>query len=142
MLKCCKAKEEIGKFLEQIYSEGDELAKIFAIPALIDYYEVNSNSALTKSKNLSVLNSWRINIKICDNIEAIATRCSKPHFKLIFEPILLKFIVSQEPELRAASCQTLTSIAKNMNEEEIKSKLSIGVKKLAADQIDFVKGKD
>jgi hypothetical protein len=117
VLKSCKAKEEIGKFLEQIYSEGDELAKIFAIPALIDYYEVNSNSALTKFKNLSVLNSWRINIKICDSIEAIAARCSKPHFKLIFEPILLKFIVSQEPELRAASCQTLASIAKNMNED-------------------------
>ena len=127
--------------MEQIYSEGDELAKIFAIPALIDYYDVNSNSSLTKFKNLSVLNSWRINIKICDNIEAIAARCSKPHFKLIFEPILLKFIASQEPELRAASCQTLAALAKNMNDEEVKSKLSVGVKKLASDQVDFVKGK-
>lgn len=116
------------------------MAKIFAIPALIDYYDVNSNSSLTKFKNLSVLNSWRINIKICDNIEAIAAKCSKPHFKLIFEPILLKFLVSQEPELRAASCQALAAIAKNMNEEEVKSKLSVGVKKLAADQVDFVKG--
>lgn len=110
------------------------------MPALIDYYDVNSNSSLTKFKNLSVLNSWRVNIKICDNIEAIASHCSKSHFKLIFEPILLKFIVSPEPELRAASCQTLAAIAKNMNEEEIKAKLSVAVKKLAVDQVDFVKG--
>jgi len=27
-----------------------------------------------------------------------------------------------------------------MNEEEVKSKLSVGVKKLAVDQVDFVKG--
>jgi hypothetical protein len=28
-----------------------------------------------------------------------------------------------------------------MNDEEVKSKLSVGVKKLASDQVDFVKGK-
>jgi hypothetical protein len=62
--------------------------------ALIDYYDVNPNSCLTKFKNLSVYNSWRINIKICDNIDVIASKCSKPHFKLIFESTLLKFIAS------------------------------------------------
>lgn len=84
--------------------------------ALIDYYDVNPNSCLTKFKNLSVYNSWRINIKICDHIDAIANKCSKPHFKLIFESTLLKFIASPEPELRAASCKTLSALTKNMSE--------------------------
>jgi len=77
---------------------------------------VSSNACLTKFKNLSVLNSWRINIKICDAIDIIAAKTTKPHFKLIFEPILLKFMISAEPELRAASCKTLAAMTKNMSE--------------------------
>ena len=84
LLKVVKVKEEIGKILDNIYNEADELAKIYAIKALVDYYDTNSNSCLTKFKNLSVYNSWRINIKICDSINEIFSKCSKPHFKLIF----------------------------------------------------------
>lgn len=65
LLKNCKSKEEIGKMLDIIYNENDDLVKIYALGALIDYYEVNSNMCLTKFKNLSLVNSWRINIKIC-----------------------------------------------------------------------------
>jgi hypothetical protein len=140
LLKVVKGKEEIGKILDSLYNEGDELAKIYGMKALIDYYEVNSNSCLTKFKNLSVSNSWRINIKICDNIDAISSKCSKPHFKLIYEPSLLKFMVSNEPELRAASCKTLAAVTKNMSEEEQKSKLLVCIKKLASDSVDYVKG--
>jgi hypothetical protein len=60
-----KGREDVSKILESIYSDGDELSKIYALPSLIEYYDVNSNFALTKFKNLSVVNSWRINIKIC-----------------------------------------------------------------------------
>lgn len=140
LLKVVKAKEEIGKLLDNLYNEGDDLAKIFAMKALIDYYDVNSNSCLTKFKNLTVTNSWRINIKICDHIDVIAAKCSKPHFKLIFEPALLKFMVSAEPELRAASCKALSAVTKNMNEEEQKTKFLPCVKKLAGDSVDYVKG--
>jgi hypothetical protein len=108
--------------------------------ALIDYYEVNSNSCLAKFKNLSVYNSWRINIKICDNVDFILTKCSKPHFKLIFEPVILKFMASNEPELRAASCKALAAVAKHLSEEEQRSKLLTGIKKLASDSVDYVKG--
>ncbi len=80
--------------MDNIYNEGDELAKIYGLKALVDYYDVNSNSCLTKFKNLSVYNSWRINIKICDSIDDIFAKCTKPHFKLIFEPTLLKFMAS------------------------------------------------
>lgn len=140
LLKAAKGKEEIGKILDNIYNEGDELSKIHAIKALIDYYETNSNSCLTKFKNLSVYNSWRINIKICDSIDAIFTKCSKPHFKLIFEPIILKFMVSNEPELRASSCKALAAVSRHLTEEEQKSKLLPNLKKLAADSVDYVKG--
>jgi hypothetical protein len=85
--------------------------------ALVDYYDISSNFSLTKFKNLSVVNSWRINIKICDLIDVISTKITKPHFKLIFEPILLKFMVSSEPELRAASCKTLSAVTKSLSEE-------------------------
>ena len=65
--------------------------------ALIDYYDVNPNSCLTKFKNISIYNSWRINIKLCDHIDLIVSKCSKAHFKLIFEGALMKFITSTEP---------------------------------------------
>lgn len=92
------------------------MAKIHALNALVDFYEINSNSCLTKFKNLSVLNSWRINIKICDFMPAIFAKCTKPHFKLIFEPVVMKFIASTEPELRAAACRTLAPLAKHLSD--------------------------
>lgn len=87
----------MGKWLECIYNEGDDLAKIYAMKALVDYYDVSSNFCLTKFKNLSVLNSWRINIRICDLIDSITSKITKAHFKLIFEPALLKVMASTEP---------------------------------------------
>lgn len=141
LLKAVRAREEIGKLLDVVYNEGDDLSKIHGMRALIDYYEVNSNSCLTKFKNLTVLNSWRVNIKLCDNIDLIAAKCSKPHFKLIFEPALLKFASSVEPELRAASCQALSALLKNMSEEEQKTKVLPCVKKLGSDPVDYVKSK-
>jgi hypothetical protein len=49
-------------------------------------------------------------------------------------------MASADPELRAASCKTLAALAKNMTEEEQKSKVLVGIKKLASDSVDFVKG--
>lgn len=60
-----KGKEYLSKVLEQVYSEGGELEKIFALEALVEFYEVNNNFSLAKFKHLAVINSWRINIKIC-----------------------------------------------------------------------------
>ncbi len=140
--KNLKSKDEIGKLLELVYSDGGELEKIFALEALSDYYEVNNNFTLTKFKHLSIINSWRINIKICDIASLISDKITKAHFKLIFEPIYLKFMISSEPELRAASCKTLASVAKNMSEDELKSKLQPVLKKLAGDTTEFVKGTD
>lgn len=87
-----------------------------------------------------MVNSWRINIKICDFMPAIFAKCTKPHFKLIFEPVIMKFIASSEPELRAASCRTLAPLAKHLSDEEQKSKLMGCIKKLASDSVDYVKG--
>lgn len=97
IVKNLKTKDDIPKILEAIYSEGDELAKIHALSALIEFYEFNNNFTLTKFKNLSVINSWRINIKICEIAELATQKIIKPHFKLIFEPMLLKFMTSVEP---------------------------------------------
>lgn len=84
VLQGIKCKEEAGKVIETIYNEGDDLAKIYGLRGLIEYYDVNPNMCLTKFKSLSIVNSWRINIKICELINTIAAKCTKPHFKLIF----------------------------------------------------------
>jgi hypothetical protein len=94
LLKQLKTKEEGAKILETIYGEGSDLEKIFALEALSDYYETNPNFALTKFKHLSVINSWRINIKICSLSKKLGDKLSKSHFKLIFEPMFLKFMTS------------------------------------------------
>ena len=63
--KNVKNKDELTKIFEKIYGEGGELEKIYALEALADFYEENNNFSLTKFKHLSVINSWRVNIKIC-----------------------------------------------------------------------------
>ena len=126
--------------MDKIYSDGGDLEKIYALEALVDYYEVNSNFCLTKFKHLAVFNSWRINIKISELAQKLGDKMSKAHFKLILEPIYLKFMVSNEPELRSASCQTLNSVCKHMSDEEQKGKLLNILKKLSTDQVDYVKG--
>ena len=141
VLQGVKGKEEIGKLIDIIYNDGDDLAKIYGLKGLIDYYDVNPNMCLTKFKNLSVLNSWRINIKICEYMGTIAAKCTRPHFKLIFEPTILKFMTSSEPELRAACCTTLVPLAASMTEEEQKGKFLNSLRKLSVDPVDYVKGK-
>ncbi len=49
--------------------------------------------------------------------------------------MFLKFMISNEPELRAASCKTLAAVTKHLNDEEVKSKLQPILKKLAGDPI-------
>ena len=83
--------------LDTIFNEGEDLAKIFAIEALLNYYEFNNNLSLTKFKNMAIINSWRINIKICEFSEQICLKVSKVHFKTVFEPMFLKFMSSTEP---------------------------------------------
>ena len=51
--------------LEIIYNDNDDLPKIFALEALVNYYNVNANMVMTKFKNLLLMNNWRINVKIC-----------------------------------------------------------------------------
>lgn len=48
---------------------------------------------------------------------------------------------SNEPELKAASCKTIAAVCKNMTDEEQKSKLQVSLKKLSADQTEYVKSK-
>jgi hypothetical protein len=49
-------------------------------------------------------------------------------------------MVSNEPELRAASCKALSAVAKHLSEDEQRSKLLPNLKKLASDSVDYVKG--
>ncbi len=51
--------------IEVIYSDNDDLPKIYSLKALVDYYAVNNNVSMAKFKTLLVLNNWRINVKIC-----------------------------------------------------------------------------
>ena len=97
LLENVKGKEEIGKFLELVYNDTDDLPKIFALEALVSYYAANSNLTLAKFKALFAVNNWRINIKICEVVPLTAKLFSKPHLKSTFEASLLKFLDSPEP---------------------------------------------
>lgn len=84
LLENVKNKEEIGKLIEVIYNDNDDLPKIFALEALVNYYTINSNVTLSKFKALFVVNNWRVNIKICEVIPLAAKVFSKTHFKATF----------------------------------------------------------
>ncbi len=83
--------------IELVYNDTDDLPKIFALEALVNYYSVSANLVLTKLKALFVVNNWRINIKICEVVPIAAKIFSKPHLKSTFETSLLKFLDSPEP---------------------------------------------
>lgn len=51
--------------LEVIYNDVEDLPKIYALEALINYYNVNNNFVFLKFKALFMVNNWRLNIKIC-----------------------------------------------------------------------------
>lgn len=112
---------------------------MFALEALANFYPVNPNAVLAKFKALFVINNWRINIKICEVVNVAAKVFSKAHLKSTFEASLLKFLDSQEPELRAKSCNSLKVLASIMSEEDIRKILIPAVKRLSNDQVDYVK---
>lgn len=104
LLENVKNKEELGKIIEIIYGDNDDLPKIFALDALVNYYPVNNNTIILKFKALLVQNNWRINAKICEIIPKAVKIFSKSHFKTTFEASLLKFLTSSESELRCKAC--------------------------------------
>lgn len=65
LLDAVKNKEEIGKMIEVIYSDNDDLPKMYSLGALVGYYAVNPNVSMGKFKALLGVNNWRINAKIC-----------------------------------------------------------------------------
>ena len=73
------------------------MPKIYALEALINYYPVNNNFVFLKFKALFIINNWRLNIKICENIALAFKVFSKAHFKSTFEANILKFLSSNEP---------------------------------------------
>jgi len=46
ILENVKNKSEIGKLIELIYNNNEDLPKIFALDALVNYYSVNSKISL------------------------------------------------------------------------------------------------
>ena len=84
LLESVKNKEEIGKLIEMVYNDADDLPKIYALEALVNFYAVNPNIALAKFKALFVVNNWRVNIKICEIVPLAARVFSKTHFKSTF----------------------------------------------------------
>ena len=79
---------------ESIYNDVDDLPKLLALNALVDYYEFNPNMVLSKLKNIIAIQSWRLNLKICELINTISAKFNKTHFKTIVEPAIFKFLTS------------------------------------------------
>ena len=81
VLEKVKNKEEVGKMFEVIYSDNDDLPKIFAMQALVSYYPVNSNFVAGKFKLMLGMNNWRLNAKVCE----VVTQCGKVFTKASFK---------------------------------------------------------
>ena len=84
LLDKVKNKEEIGKILEVIYSDSDDLPKIFAMEALVNYFPTNNNFVTGKFKLMLAANNWRINAKICEVVPHCAKNFTKTAFKTTF----------------------------------------------------------
>jgi hypothetical protein len=84
LLEKVKNKEEVGKMLEVIYNDNDDLAKIFALETLVNYFPVNNTFVANKFKLMLGVGNWRINAKICEVVPLCAKVFTKPLFKATF----------------------------------------------------------
>lgn len=125
--------------LEVIYNDNDDLPKIFAMEALVDYYGVNGAMVVSKFRNLVGLGNWRISVRICEVVSGCLKTFGKAVFKSTFEGWMGKCLVSSEPELRAKACCLLKPLAIVLSDDEIKKTLIPLLKKLATDSVDYVK---
>lgn len=116
LLEKVKNKEEIGKMLDIIYSDNDDLSKIYAMEALANYFPNNNNFVSGKFKLMLAANNWRLNTKICEVVPICTKTFTKAIFKTTFELPLIKFLSSNETELRAKSCCLLKPLALGMAE--------------------------
>jgi hypothetical protein len=84
LLEKVKNKEELGKMLEVVYSDNDDLPKIFALETLVNYFPVNNNFVANKFKMMFGMGNWRLNVKICDVVPLCAKVFNRPLFKATF----------------------------------------------------------
>ena len=125
--------------IDLIYNDSEDLPKLLTIDTLLQLYQINPNSVLSKLKTLICSGTWRTNIRLCEFAGQMGNTLSKSHFKLLMEPCFLKMMTSEDNETRAAACPSLPEIAKNMSPDESYTRLFPIMVKLSEDKVNFVK---
>ena len=91
-----KNQDEIMKIVELIFNDSEDLVKLLCIDTLILLYKSNPNLVMNKLKYLFSLNTWRINLKLCEMGYKFAEVLSKTHFKVLIEPSFLKLLATDD----------------------------------------------
>ena len=55
--------------IDLIYNDSEDLPKLLTIDTLLQLYQINPNSVLSKLKTLICIGTWRINIRLCEYAE-------------------------------------------------------------------------
>jgi hypothetical protein len=130
----------ISKVIANLLNDKEDLIKMLALEGAIQFFPQNPAVVLESLKNMLVGNSWRINMKICEELPKLLKQLSRAQFKTYMEQPYLKFLNHDEPELRAASCACLEAVCQLMEPSEIIRLLVPAIQKLSNDSKPFVRG--
>lgn len=97
----------IAKIVASLLNDREDIIKMMALDGAIQYFPENPTIVLESIKNMLAVNSWRINMKVCEELPLLLKQLNRTQFKLFIETPYLKFLNHEEPELRAAACSCL-----------------------------------
>lgn len=130
----------IGKVVGSLLNDREDLIKMLTLEGAIQYFTENPALVLDNLKNLLISNSWRINMKICEELPNLLRQLSRAQWKSYLEQAYFKFLGHEEPELKAAACACLPAVCALMDPSDIIRLLMPAIQRLATDPKPFVRG--
>jgi hypothetical protein len=71
----------VSKLILNLLNDREDLIKMMALEGAIKYFPENPTIVLDSIRNMLTLNSWRINMKICEELPALLQQTTKQQFK-------------------------------------------------------------
>jgi serine/threonine-protein phosphatase 2A regulatory subunit A len=130
----------LAKIISNLLNDREDLIKMMALEGAVKYFPENPITVLDSLRNMLTLNSWRINMKVCEELPELLQQTTKQQFRTYIEQAYMKFLTHEEPELRAAACTCLEAVCQSMEVSDIVRLIIPAIQKLSIDVKPFVRG--
>jgi len=87
----------MGKVVANLLNDREDLIKMLALEGAVQFFPESPTIVLESVKNMLVGNSWRLNMKICEELPHLLKQLTRAQFKLYLEQAYLRFLNHDEP---------------------------------------------